>query len=125
IAYTDGQDTISSLKIEDVRDLSGFVDTVVQFVVPTTRSGGSTRTDSVPGASALSDFAFRTGGQLFLMDNAAPITDAFKQAIEDFRTSYVLSYTPAGVRSPGWHQVDVKVLTGNYQVRARKGYSGG
>ncbi len=125
IAYTDGQDTISALSIETVRDLSGFSDTVVQFVVPTARPGGGNRAENLPGTSALSDLATRTGGQLFVMDYAAPITEAFKQAIGDFRTSYVLRYVPTGVNSAGWHDVQVKVTSGNYEVRARKGYSGG
>jgi VWFA-related protein len=125
IAYTDGLDTISTLSIESLRDLSGFSDAVVQFVVPTARPIGLNRMSALPTEGALSDLANRTGGQLFLMEYAAPITDAFKQAIENFRTSYVLRYTPTGVKNGGWHEVTVKVLSGSYEIRARKGYSGG
>lgn len=125
IAYTDGQDTISTLPIEMVRDLSDVSEAVVQLVVSTARPGGSARPDAVPAARTLNEFATRTGGQLFVLDNATAITDAFKQAIEDFRTSYVLGYVPTGVKSGGWHDVQVKVTSGNYEVRARKGYSGG
>jgi VWFA-related protein len=125
VAYTDGQDTISILPIDAVREVAGFADAVVQIVVPTTRSPRSSGMETVPGAALLSDLAARTGGQLFLMDVAAPIGDAFKNAIDDFRTSYVLRYIPKGVTHTGWHDLNVRVTTGTYEVRARKGYSGG
>ena len=125
VAYTDGQDTISILPIETVREMAGLADAVVQIVVPTIRGPRSSGMETVPGASLLNDLASRTGGQLFWMDLAGPIGEAFKQAIDDFRTSYVLRYTPQGVKRPGWHELSVRVTTGNYEVRARKGYSGG
>jgi hypothetical protein len=92
-------------------------------VVPTLR-GGASRSDSASGPPAVGRIATRTGGQLFLMNNAGRITDTFKQAIDDFRTSYVLKYFPAGVAHGGWHELDVKVASGKYDVRARKGYGG-
>jgi VWFA-related protein len=122
IAYTDGQDTISILSLAALEDLTGFSEAVVQLVVPTARAGSS-RPASVPGEAALNDLATRTGGQLFLI-YAGRVTDTFKQAIEDFRTSYVLSYAPAGVARGGWHEIGVKVTSGTYEVRARKGYQG-
>jgi VWFA-related protein len=125
VAYTDGQDTISILSIDTVREVAGFADAVVQIVVPTMRGPRSTGIETVPGAALLSDLAARTGGQLFLMDVAAPIGDEFKNAIDDFRTSYVLRYIPKGVTHTGWHDLNVRVTTGTYDVRARKGYSGG
>lgn len=125
VAYTDGQDTISILPIDTVREVAGFTDAVVQIVVPTMRGPRSTGMETVPGAAVLSDLATRTGGQLFRMDIAAPITEAFKNAIDDFRTSYVLRFTPTGVTHAGWHDLNVRVTSGTYEVRARKGYSGG
>ena len=125
VAYTDGQDTISILPIDTVREVAGFADAVVQIVVPTMRGPRSTGMETVPGAALLSDLATRTGGQLFWMDVAAPITEAFKNAIDDFRTSYVLRYTPKGVTRAGWHDLNVRVTSGTYEVRARKGYREG
>ena len=56
-------------------------------------------------------------------DRSAPISDAFAQALEEFRTSYVLRYMPEGALTPGWHEVSVSVKGNQYDVRARKGYS--
>ena len=125
VAYTDGQDTISILPIDNLREVAGLADAVVQIVVPTTSGRRSTGAEAVPGAALLSDLATRTGGRLFWMDAAAPIGEAFKNAIDEFRTSYVLSFTPQGVTRAGWHDLSVRVTSGNYEVRARKGYSGG
>ena len=57
------------------------------------------------------------------MDFGAPVGAAFKQAVSDFRTSYVLRYVPAGVSREGWHDITVRVKKGTYEVRARKGYT--
>ena len=79
---------------------------------------------SASGAPFLSDLARRTGGELFWVDAGAPITLAFKRAIDEFRTSYVLRYLPTGVGKDGWHEISVRVKSGTYDVKARKGYSG-
>lgn len=46
-------------------------------------------------------------------------------AIEEFRTRYVLRYTPTGVAHDGWHDLSVRVKGKKYDVRARKGYAVG
>ena len=48
----------------------------------------------------------------------------FRQVLDDFRASYVLSYTPRGVTSKGWHEVVVHTRNSRHTVRARKGYDG-
>jgi hypothetical protein len=123
VAYTDGQDTTSILGIDEVREIAGHADALLHVVVPV--SGGSDARSEVPAADVLEDLATRTGGQLFLIDASTPISDAFRQAIDEFRQSYVLRYRPQGVEDGGWHQIDVSVKGGAYDVRARRGYEGG
>ena len=52
------------------------------------------------------------------------ISSAFLRAIDDFRASYVLRFTPEAVPAPGWHELGVRVTRPGtrYTVRARKGY---
>jgi len=51
---------------------------------------------------------------------------AFQEILADFRSSYVLQYTPTGVPAQGWHEIKVKVQRpGSFTVRARRGYQGG
>jgi hypothetical protein len=46
--------------------------------------------------------------------------------MEEFRTSYMLRYSPQGVAGAGWHEITVKIARpGKFDVRARRGYEGG
>jgi hypothetical protein len=57
---------------------------------------------------------------------ASSIARAFRTIFNDFRQSYVLRYSPAGVVSRGWHRVRVEVpAQPSYTIRARSGYFGG
>jgi hypothetical protein len=67
--------------------------------------------------------AAATGGDVRYLRDAV---GAFKIILDEFRTSYVLRYTPQGVPRDGWHELDVRVTKpGTMTVRARKGYFGG
>jgi VWFA-related protein len=124
VAYSDGVDTISFLDLETVREIAGATDAVVQILVPIAFDGRGRPQGSIPQANLINELAARTGGKLFWVDFAAPVGMAFKQAVTDFRTSYVLRFMPAGVSSDGWHELTVRVKSGTYDVRARKGYMG-
>jgi hypothetical protein len=121
IAYTDGQDTISFLPAETVRDVAGYSDAVINVVVPVVKDRAAQ--DAARGLNAITTLAANTGGQVFMIDTASPITASFARAIEDFRTSYVLRYVPAGVARTGWHEVTVTVPGREYEIRARRGYA--
>jgi hypothetical protein len=123
VAYTDGQDTTSILDVDALTAIAGFADAVLHVVVAASSTSTRARSE-IPAAGLLESLAGRTGGQLFLIDPAAPVTDAFRQAIEEFRTSYVLRYRPDGVGPGGWHEIGVTVKGGEYDVRARRGYGG-
>lgn len=71
---------------------------------------------------AIDDAVRRTGGALHHI-SAGP--EAFQRILDDFRSSYVLRYTPRGVDRGGWHEIEVKVIrSGSFNIRARKGYEG-
>jgi VWFA-related protein len=125
VAYTDGMDTMSILQPAVAREIAGFADAVVHVLVPVANPGPTTvQSLSASSGPFLNELASRTGGQLFWIGYNAPIGDAFKAAITEFRTSYVLRYLPAKVKIEGWHDIVVRVKGGPYEVRARKGYSG-
>ena len=52
------------------------------------------------------------------------LANAFLRALDEFRSSYVLRYTPVDVRVSGWREIAVRAVRpgGRYTVRARKGY---
>jgi VWFA-related protein len=77
-----------------------------------------------PNLAALKGIAARTGGAVYDKTLHGSLADSFRRALDDFRTSYLLSYTPSGVAASGWHDVTVKVRNRRYAIRARKGYDG-
>ena len=48
----------------------------------------------------------------------------FERVLQDFRSRYVISYTPSGVTSGGYHRLQVSVRNKGFTVRARPGYFG-
>ncbi len=123
VAFTTGVDTISILSRDTAEAVAGLADTVVHLVVPTA-GNASVRKSALADAASLGPLIARTGGQIFAADIDRPIAGAFTQALEEFSTSYVLRYVPAGVPRGGWHDITVNVKGGPYEVRSRKGYGG-
>jgi len=81
---------------------------------------------SGPGANdVLRDAAELTGGRLRQAEAAESLTNVFRTALDEFRTSYVLWYTPKGVPASGWHTIRVSVKKGKYTIRHRSGYDAG
>jgi hypothetical protein len=64
-----------------------------------------------------------TGGEIIALQENDDLSRAFLEAVDNFRTSYVLRYSPKGVpTSRGWHEVQVKTKNNKYSVRARREY---
>jgi hypothetical protein len=146
ILFTEGSGRWSTLPKERLADLASRSDAVLHMALwaspndnparlqadPTTNLSQSLAEMRGPAPSvdpewretyrALDDAVRRTGGTV------RPLSDSFKafaDILEDFRSSYVLQYTPQGVSAPGWHELKVKVTrSGSFTIRARRGYSG-
>jgi hypothetical protein len=97
---------------------------------------GSLRVSAPPGAMPFGDavlmgdysgplhgMADATGGRYFELRKGDAFLDPLRQAIENFRSQYVLRYRPQGVSTTGWHPLVVKMTrAGDVEIRARKGY---
>ena len=122
--FTDGYDTSSLLDYTALPEIASRADGTLLHIV-------LVRPNVVPDAKAARDFGFlseaavRTGGA---MDQPRPkedLVNSFEQAIDAFRQSYVVSFTPSGPKQEGWHTLSVFVRTpGSFDVRARQGYYG-
>jgi hypothetical protein len=79
-----------------------------------------------PDGQLLADAARLTGGAFHVTQliNEPTLAGTFRRAFDDFRNSYVLQYTPRGVRRQGWHEIAVTVpgLPAS-DIRARRGYA--
>jgi hypothetical protein len=135
VAFTDGFDTASTLELDRLPKLAARSDAVLHAVFWATPSAGSQQAGglAVSNPAALRpgwDASFRvvdatirqTGGSIH-RSSGAPTRLA--DIIANFRTSYILRYTPRGVDAKGWHELQVKVARrGSLSIRARKGYEG-
>jgi Ca-activated chloride channel family protein len=67
-----------------------------------------------------------TGGEMLYINQSRDLTDTFSRIIGDFKSRYLLTYSPAGVPAAGWHSITVKlkgVHARTATVTARRGYS--
>jgi hypothetical protein len=74
-----------------------------------------------PNVSALRQAAAVTGGLLQTDSSRNPIPQVFRRMLDDFRASYVLSYSPSDT-SAGPHTIAVTARNPGWSIRARKSY---
>jgi VWFA-related protein len=111
IIFTDGGETASALPEWAVLDAAKRTDTVVYGV----------RIDE--GASALlRRVTSATGGRILDRSSASRLSQSFIAILDEFRSRYVLTYTPAGVAPKGWHRLDVRLKDRPEKVIVREGY---
>jgi VWFA-related protein len=138
IAFSDGLDNASWLSAEAVEGVARRSGAVVYGVAvgarirtdvlrsPGGRQGQATisaRPEYVAGQTTFLDsIASTTGGRVIRADTLENLPRAFDEILREFRTRYVLTYSPRGVDTPGWHQIAVKVKGRTADVRARTGY---
>jgi len=115
IVFSDGRDTSSWLRPKAVLDVAKRSDAVVYGV-----SAGLALQ-----AEFLGDLADQTGGRLYKVESTKGLSSVFLEVLDEFRQRYLVSYSPSGVSSDGWHQLTVRVKGRNATVRARPGYLAG
>jgi VWFA-related protein len=111
VVFTDGKETVSWLREGDVVDTARRSEVVVYGV----HVGGE-------APSFLGRVASTTGGRVLQVASPARLREAFLEILTEFRTRYVLSYTPRRVARKGWHRLDVRVKERSAKVVAREGY---
>jgi tetratricopeptide (TPR) repeat protein len=78
-----------------------------------------------PFGEAIKAGAESTGGgwHQAVLVSVPSLTGTFRETFENFRSSYILRYTPQGVTRSGWHAIEVTLPNArNHTVSARKGY---
>jgi len=129
IVLTDGIDTSSLMKPEEVSALASEIDVpvyVLAVVSPLDHPGGPDAVGDMVhnGAdSPLRQLARWTGGELFVTSTPAHKSIAARQIVDELRYQYVLAFNSA--TSAGWHRLDVRVKDKDWLVRARSGYKTG
>jgi Ca-activated chloride channel homolog len=73
--------------------------------------------------SSLEEYARATGGRAFFPRDVADLDVVFDQIVAELSNQYVLSYSSTNAAEDGrWRDIRVQVRSGNYDVRARRGY---
>jgi VWFA-related protein len=112
ILFSDGADTASFLRPDDVLATARRSDAVVYAVAV----GGAER------GSFLANLTAQTGGRVLVIRSTPELGATFISILDEFRQRYVISYSPRGVPQAGWHPVDVRVKGRRVNVTARRGY---
>ena len=112
IVFSDGVDTASWLTVERALDAARHLNVVVYGV--TVRGAGDT--------SFLRSLAKLSGGDVLEAESTHQVRSVFVRILEEFRSRYLVSYSPRGVQKGGWHRVDVRVKGRRATVKARPGY---
>ena len=129
LIFSDGDDTSSWLKMSDVLESAKRTDAVVYAVALGERryvtSSLFNRTGEVTVQHAgkfLDSLTEESGGRVIFANSNSDLRATFTQALAEFRDRYVLSYSPTGVSSTGWHRLEVKLKNKAGKVTARRGY---
>jgi VWFA-related protein len=128
VALGDGGDNMGLIDARDVADVARRSDAVLYLLLHGELGGVGRGWLPFRGPGNLDPLrtaAIATGGKYERTAGPQPVLALVKQAIADFRASYLLWFTPTGVPVPGWHELSVRVRSGKYTVVARKGYFGG
>jgi VWFA-related protein len=130
VAMTDGEDCGSLLDGSRVLDASGRSEAVLHWIYVSNQ--GDFDQLSIPAWCTPSDAgetefvgeaAARTGGDSHRSRFGDPAVRTFAQILDEFRQSYVLRYSPDGVKGSGWHAVAVQVpAQPPLTIKARSGY---
>ena len=138
LVFSDAADTASWLPGARVIELAQRHDAVVYGVTlrgPDTRplgyladftSGIQSRLENVAGATFRESFVERlaaeSGGSVLSAEGSGELRDTFARIVTEFRSRYVLTYTPRGVEASGWHPLQVTLKARSGRVTARRGY---
>lgn len=131
VVFSDGMDNMSWLTADAVEHAARRANAVVYGVAvaggsvfhAVGRSSFVAQPQYVKGQTDFLDaVASATGGRVLKADITDNLPKAFDEVLREFRTRYVITYSPHGVDAPGWHRIELKVKTRMAEVKARAGY---
>ena len=129
VLFSDGQDSSSVSDAETLLDVARRSTPTVAIILGSDTSDRPASllraTSPVAPATvgALFDrIARETGGMVTVVQPGENLTSKFRRMLQEFRSSYVLYFTPRGVERAGAHTLEVRVKRSGADVRARRGY---
>lgn len=118
VVFSDGADTTSTLKENEVIDYARSVEATVYCVGIRGSSGLLARSPR----GFLRKIARETGGDFFFPDRVGDLVKTFAGISDELHNHYALAYAPKRPPDGTWRSIEVKVKRKNVEVRVRKGY---
>ena len=119
IVFSDGADTTSSMKEQEVIDYARSVEATVYSVGIKGESGLVARSPR----GFLRKVAQETGGQYYFPDKVAEMIKIFAAISDELHNHYLLAYTPQKPPDGTWREIEVRLRERkDAEVRLRKGY---
>jgi len=127
VLFTDGSDSMSFTDPKTLIDVAHHSNVTVSAVLPIATASSMVRVNLPPSANeqlkVYRQLAADTGGVIVPLAVRTDITSTFAKALDEFRSSYVLHFSPRGVDGKGFHDLTVMVpASPKLTIRARKGY---
>ena len=120
IVFTDGLDTSSELRPEQVAAIASGIDVPVYVMTVVSEMERDQGSQSVQAETPLRDLSRATGGELFVTSSPAHESVAARQIVDELRHQYLMAFESSG--QPGWHPLVVRARAKDLVVRARSGY---
>ena len=120
VVFTDGMDTSSLLKPEQVAAIASAIDVPVYVMTVTSNLERDREAVEETPLQALTRW---TGGTNFVTSAPAHESVAARQIVDELRHQYVIAF--GATSSAGWRPLTVKTKDRDLSVRARSGYAAG
>jgi Ca-activated chloride channel family protein len=129
VLFSDGQDSSSISDADTLVEIARRSTPTVAIILgsdPSNRPASLLRTASPLASATVATVSERiareTGGMVTVVQPGESLTSKFRRMLQEFRSSYVLYFTPTGVERAGVHTLEVRVKRSGVEVRARRGY---
>lgn len=123
VVLSDGEDTTSLLKYDDVLELSKREDVAVYAIGLKGRGVQTGVREFNESEFVLRTMAQTTGGRAFFVSEINELAGVYAQIADELATQYTLGYVSKNAARDGkWRQVSVRIRQPNMQPRTRTGY---
>jgi Ca-activated chloride channel family protein len=124
VLLSDGEDTSSIIRYDDVADLAKRSEVVVYAI-------GIVDKDAQKGEGwneadfVLKSLARETGGRAFVVTDLRQLPGVYSQIADELANQYTLAYVSKNIkRDGGWRRINVQVARGGMTARTKAGYFG-
>jgi Ca-activated chloride channel family protein len=118
VVFSDGEDTTSQLKEQEVLDYARAVEASVYTVGIRGEGGLGARSPR----GFLRKISKETGGEFFFPERVGDLTKVFQAIAEELHQHYLLAYTPKRGPDGTFRKITLRAKRKDLEIRVRQGY---